>query len=321
MLNSLLRFFTGREIILYTRHRQTLPLINTETKKKYFFAEYTLLWKLTFPFGRNSSLRYRVMALFLYIVSPKYILDVNWIMKYHILFYVWCKKSGNSKYVVVQHGIYAAGIITEISHRFTKCDVMLCWSDYFKEVLSGYNQGKKTKFYVIGNPVYNQYDRSNFEYKKDIGNKILIAISPMGGERLKKLTEFKNNLEKMNFVVNIKEHPLQSIMEKPLTGFNKITGDLYSILTSDEYDIVMCDTSTSLLDAIFFKKYVMFFSPENTTIHYTDNIYSKHLRNFASEYKSVVTKQDLQSKLNISDQENLFNQLVSPGVNNLNMLN
>lgn len=321
MLNALVKLFTGKSIVLYSKHRQTSPLVNSITKSKFIFVDYLLFWKFTYIFGRNSTLRYRMMGMIISLISPKYILDINWITKMHTLFYVWCRKSKSSKFVVVQHGIYAAGIITDLPHRYTKCDIMLCWSEYFKEILSGYNKGKKVNFYVIGNTVYNEYDRNKFQYKETPGHKILIVISPMGGERLKALIEFKDNLEKMGFDVSLKPHPLQEVYESPIEGFKKVGGTLYSILSSDDYDIIMCDTSTSLLDAIFFKKYVMFFSPDNTTIHYTENIYSSHLKNFAKIYKTIGTAQELKDNLSIDSQEGLLNQLVSPGNNYLKMLN
>src|SRR5688500_6708095 len=126
MINSVFRFLFGKEIVLINRHRQTVPLLNSEWNRKNFvFIESIYFWRII-PFSSKSKAKYSIMFMILNLVSPRFIIDVNWISKWHSLYFLWCRRHSPSKFIVVQHGLYSAGIVTDAAHRYSKCQVMLC---------------------------------------------------------------------------------------------------------------------------------------------------------------------------------------------------
>jgi hypothetical protein len=317
MLNSIVRFLFKKEIILYNRHRQTIPIINEAWNREHFiFFEIIFLWRLI-PFSSKSKYKFRIMYGLLNLISPKFILDVNWISSWHSLYYLWCKKNSTSKFIVVQHGLYAAGVITDVAHRYSKCQIMLCWGAYFKELFESYNSGKRARFIIFGNTIYNREHRSFFQYVPTFTGNILLVPTGIKRERLEVLTRFKDKLEGLGFNVFLKEHNLQTRFFGKIDGFNKIQGDIYSILSEKNYDIVISDHSSCLLDAIYYKNNVLFFSPLLEDEYYYNNIYSDFLPNLALGYASMKSKNELYAFVDTKAQENLYQHLVSEGDNSL----
>ncbi|MFZ4057307.1 MAG: hypothetical protein ACOYKE_04185 [Ferruginibacter sp.] len=317
MINGVLKLFTGKELVIFVKHRNSIPLLNAENKKHYIFLDPFYLWKFSFLFGRNSKLRYKAMAVMLSILSPRFIIDINWISKQHSLYLAWCRKHSYCKFVVVQHGAYVAGLITDIPHRYAKCQVMLCWSNYFIDVLKNYNTGKQVKFLLFGNPPYNQYNRNEFNFPTTNGNKILVAPSLIKETRLTILLDFLQHLKNIGFDVYVKEHFFQPRYAQSIEGFNKVTGDFYSILKNHQYDIVITDVSSCMLDILCFKNKALYFSPAGEADYNSNNEYSKYLENLANCYKTISTKDALLQYINIEKQEALFQHLVYEGNNQL----
>ncbi len=317
MLGSITKFFFNKEIVLYNRHRQTLPIVhNASNKSDFLFFEIGRLWRFI-PVKSDNKWKFRCMYLLLSAIGPKYILDINWISSGHRLYDLWCRRNPGSRFVVVQHGSYVGGIVTDIPHRYAHCQVFLCWSDYFGDLFGRYNEGKPTDIRVFGNPVYNLTDRSPYQYRKPSGNRILLAPSGVKAERLVQLTAFKDRLEALGFVVDLKEHNFQTRKFEEIKGFNKISGDIYDILRTHAYDIVVSDHSSCLLDAIFFKNHVLFFSPESDMRAYYDNLYRRYLVNAASLLDQITSREALFDLLDTSAQEQLFSHFVAAGDNRL----
>lgn len=323
MISQLLKFVSGKELILCEIHRQTKPLKTMEAnRQKYIFVDPGLIWRATGVIGRRATNRFRLMAYILKIISPKYIISMNWLTKRDTLFYVWCKHNKKCKFIVVQHGAYIGGIITDISHQYAKCQVMLCWSDHFRNEFLKYNKAKGISFFLMGNTVYNQYDRSVLRYKNDVGKKILFAPSVILDQRREDLIDFMNRLAMSGCSVFLKEHGLQHVLSKAIDGFAKVEGDLYSLLLKQEYDLIVTDISTTMLDIIFFKNRAVYFSPiAGDKIFRYPNIYGQFLKNAAVDYTENASYEKLTEFVNIEAQEKLLAYLVRPGNNNLDILN
>lgn len=320
MLNKLIKLFFHKEIILYNRHRQTIPIVaNPENRSAYYFFEIQYLWKMI-PFSGKNKWKFRIMYQVLNLISPKYILDINWIGKWHSLYYLWCKRHPESKFVVVQHGSYVGGIVTDIPHRYTKCQVFLCWGNYFTNLFRAYNQGKRVTCFSFGNTVYNQSNRDQYAYGTTSGHRVLMVPSAIGGERLQRLTDFKDHLVTLGFSVDIKEHNYQSKLFEEIKGFNKITGDIYDILRKKTYDLVISDHSSCLLDAIYFKNKTLFFSPGGEVTEYSHNRYNDFMMNIALDFEKTTSPEAVFELVDIVAQEELFRFFISDGDNDLNNL-
>lgn len=254
------------------------------------------------------------MSLILSLFSPSYILDINWITRLHTLYFVWCTKR-NKKFVVLQHGSYVAGLITDIPHRYIKANLFLVWSGYFKNLIEHYNHGKKAQVKVFGNTVYNQYRRDDFSYTNRKGDKVLVVPSLIMGERLNEYNSLVEKLQQLGFAVTVKEHLYQGKRSEPIKASKKIGGDLFSILKKQEYDIIITDVSSAMNDIIFFKSNVIFFSPAGKENFFTENVYSMYLKNLALEIDKLVEKSFLYNYVDNGAQEKLLLQLAEPGNN------
>ena len=65
MVSSVVKVFTGREIIFFNPHRNSNPVLNKENKEKFIFLDPLYLWKATGVFGRKSKARYKAMSFLL----------------------------------------------------------------------------------------------------------------------------------------------------------------------------------------------------------------------------------------------------------------
>lgn len=319
MINKLINFLFKKEIILYTEHRQTLPLLqNKENRSGFFFINMSPLWKLI-PFRSYDKRKYRIMYLVLSIIHPKYIIDINWISPYNSLYKLWTKNNNNSKFVVIQHGSYVGGVVTDVAHRYTKCDIFLTWGEYFTKLFSHYNSGKKVEIINYGNTIYNGFNRDDFHYRETSKiQRILIAPSGVKDERLDAIYTLYKKLKELDFEVSIKLHNFQERRFGKIEGIPTDSRNPFAILKDQEYDLIVTDHSSLMLDAIFFKNKVLFFSKESSLMPaYTNNQYLKYLDNQIDNLLNVTTKEEVFSFLSIDKQERLLSSLVFVRSNSL----
>jgi len=243
------------------------------------------------------------------LIDPVSIIDINWTDKRHSLYFAWCKRKGK-KFIVIQHGIYYAGMMHDIKERYVKCTTHLVWGEHFKQMREKDNKGKNCEFIIYGNPVYNQYDRKQFTYKEQTGTNFLVAVSVIGGKRLRKLRAFLDKLVASGFTVTLKEHNLQSTKSIAIQGYRKSTENLYDLLKEQCYDYVITDVSSAMTDIIFFKNRTIYFSPEGDEDYQIHNVYEKYLVNIATRDGFFSDKKDLLNQISIDAQENLLNYLI-----------
>jgi hypothetical protein len=300
-------------VIIFHPHRNSSPFINEENRKKYVFVDPNWLWKFTFLFGRTSKLRDYATIWILNIINPKFIVDINWIAHIHTIYYVWCKKN-NKKFIVIQHGTYVGGVVTDAAHRFTKCQEFWVWSDYFKIMFSEKNKGKAVSYRIVGNPVYNNFDRDKFSYKSQLGKKILVAPSFVDSERFAAFEDLIKTLDKFGYEVVVKEHVQQSARYKSFDWKHKTNDSFYQILEKQLFDFVVTDVSSAMNDIIFFKNRALFFSPPSEKDFFVNNLYSNYLQNLNTLFANFQTgKLSLESFSDIIRQEDLLVQLAYIG--------
>jgi hypothetical protein len=312
MINTFINKITGKEIILFKLHRNSKPLLNGQNRNNYIFLDPWWLIKLTGLFGRNSRRRYRVLAFILTVIDPACIIDINWTARYHRTYYAWCSKRGK-KFIVLQHGAYHAGVLSDIREKYIGCNTFLVWGGHFKKLVESNNPGKAFDCIVFGNPVYNEVERDRLSYKKNPGNRLLVAVSVIKDERLEKLDHFLKQLAAAGFEVTVKEHNFQEKLSRPIEGFTKTTTGLYELLGSQEYDIVLTDVSSSMLDTILYKNRVVYFSPEGEDPVYTDNVYEKFMDNLAiyGRGETIYSVEDLYRFVDIDRQEELLHHMAA----------
>jgi hypothetical protein len=328
LINSTFKFITGKEIILYDKHRQTEPLVsNQHNKEKYCFINIGLIWNYI-PFKTSDKRKHRIMYFILNLIQPKYILSVNWISKRESLYKVWTANHSKSSFIVVQHGSYAGGLVTDIPHKYTKCDVFLTWGSYFVDQFKNYNAQKKVQIICFGNSKYNDLNRELYQYKNNKNNKILILPTALDKHNLIHLYSLLHKLKELHFEVVVKPHGKQgtelnsdNTLKYPvIEGVTTITGALYTIMEDNEYDFVISDHSTSLLDAIFFKNKVLYFDPNNLIKGYKTN-YSNYLVNLFDEYVKTPNKDRFYELISIDNQEALLNNMLYSGTNTIEAIN
>ena len=253
MLGPLLFYLFGRKLVLYNKHRQTFPIIHNEyNRKEYIFISDYWMWRYV-PFRSSSKWKYRIIYLILSFLSPHLILDINWINLKGGFYHLWAKKNRPSKFVVLQHGSYAGGIVTDIAHRYTHCDEFLTWGDYFTDYFEKANCHKSIKIKTFGNPVYNEVNRTDLNYPNlDDIKKVLIAPSAVPADRKREYISLLNNLAKTNLELWFKPHNMQ---EK--TGGVFDLPEAVQLYEGDNlwahFDFLITDISSLLLDACYFK--------------------------------------------------------------------
>lgn len=309
-----------REVILINKHRNTVPFINNINRSNFLFIDINLLIKPTRIFGKKTELRFFVLKLILNILKPKYILDFNWISIHNQFFLKWCKENRPSRFVVVQHGLYVGGVITDFSHRFPMCDLFLCWGDHTINELKKYNTNFIADILKWGNPIYNLYERKNFDYKLERNGTVLIAPSLVSGYRKIMFEELVKKLKSLGFQVEIKQHAFQSIKSNSLIDCSLSDVSAFEILMNQKFDIVFTDVSTLLVDSIFFKNNTLFFSPPDGLKEFVDNGYSCFLKNNFFYFTDWGSMDEVYSCINLIKQEELFEQFVYLGSNDLTLL-
>jgi len=325
LISQVIYFFTKKHIVLYDKHRHTLPLVTNEiNKRKFYFFDIAVIWKYI-PFKTSDKRKHRVMYFFLNLIKPKYILSMNWQTKRESLYMVWTTKHPKSKFIVIQHGSYVGGFVTDIPHRYTKCDVFLTWGAYFVDQFLKYNNRKKVQMVRFGNPIYNNFNREDFTYKNINSNKVLLLPTALDDQNLKQLYILIEKLNQFNFKVVVKTHAFQgndkfikdgTFKFPKIEGVNQIKSDLYTILKNNDYDFIISDHSSSLLDAVFFKNKVLYFDPNNKIKGYT-TYYSHFLPNLFEEDFTSLSKDRLYEFLSREKQEVLFESMIFKGTNTI----
>lgn len=324
MINLLVKRLLGKEIVFYAKHRQTHPLVNnTFNRRTYLFIESTTIWKYI-PFKNEDKRKHKIMYFILQCLRPKYIVSINWISRSENLFKVWTASNPGSKFIVVQHGAYVGGVVNNKPHKYTNCDIFLTWGPYFVKQFKKNNSHKKVEILNFGNPVYNQFDRSILEYRKEKTNKILLLPTALNNKDIQPFYNLIKRLLALNFKVVVKAHNRQgreknidgSLKYPVIVGVEMIEGDLSKILQMNDYDFIISDHSTSLLDAIFFKNKVIYFDPNNSSKGYTTN-YSIYLKNLYLENLLEINGNSLYHWINLEKQEELFENMITIGNNKL----
>lgn len=313
MINRVVKKITRKEIVFINRHRNSIPIIE-DNLDKYVFFDPGFLWRVMGIVGRRSKLRYRLMYMLLSLVQPVWIIEINWIEKLQSLYLVWANRH-NKQFIVLQHGIYYGGIMRDIDEKYVKCNIMLVWGDYFRDMFLENNRGKTLQCVSFGNPIYNQFERDLFNYPEGIGNRILLVPSYAKGHRYERFVFLIEKLLKLGFDVTVKEHYMQS---KKLESFqveecSKAEGDdfhLYRLLQSHKYDIVITDVSTAMTDIIFFKNRTIYFSPDFDGEDFNENIYNEYLSNLNDSIDGITSRSDIFSYLNVESQEKLLKRLI-----------
>ncbi|MHB2153621.1 hypothetical protein ACX8XN_04395 [Calditrichota bacterium GD2] len=325
MLNYIIKIIFKKHIVLISKHRQTLPIIkNNINRKTFIFISEKYLWRLI-PIPSKFKIKYKLVYFILNIINPKIILTINWISKWESLYKVWTKNHPESKFIVVQHGSYFGGIVTDVKHRYTKCDVFLTWGNYFTKIFKNYNKRKNVKIISFGNPIYNQFERNMIKLKNNNTSKILLIFTAIKSDDINYYYHLINLLKQLNFDVYLKMHNFQGkkikinkkeIYYPEILNVKKIDFDTIKILNENNFDFIISDISTVLLDAIFFKNKVIYFAPSEK--YYKINTkYSEYLENLYFKIDKIKEKKDIYKFINVEAQENLLNELVILGDNNL----
>ncbi len=218
-------------------------------------------------------------------------------------------KRYNVKLVAVQHGFYTGGHISNRFpegrwHKMARCTHFWIWSDCIKgEVVEN-----RANFMVNGNPWYNKFFDSRQPYRK-IERVETILILPTNfekteGKKVEKLVHLVRILTTSGFKVSIKFHHLNEIFPQ-MEHVNILENiDLYSVLLKQEFDLVIADHSTTLLDALFFNNFVSF-----CNFHQSSNtLYEKFLGELNVEFIEDEMIKIISSK-RIEQQTNFLNYL------------
>jgi hypothetical protein len=321
LINYLSKLSIGKEIILYDKHRQIEPLVSDyKNKTKYWFFNIGFIWNII-PYKTSDKRKHKVMYVILSCIQPKYIISMNWLTQRESLYKVWTARHSKSKFIVMQHGAYVGGIVTDIPHKYTKCDIFLTWGPFFVEQFTFYNTSKKVKIVNFGNSIYNQFNRTNFSYKEQISKKVLLVPTALDNININILYTLINRLKELYFEVEVKAHAYQGRstvgIEYPnFHGVTLVKGQLYEILQKSDYEFVISDHSSSLLDAIFFKNKVLYFDPNNNSKGYRTN-YSNYLINLHDKDFVNIERDDFFDLINIENQEALFANMITCGNNEI----
>jgi hypothetical protein len=243
------------------------------------------------------------------LLRPDFIIGCNWITDAQKMCYEYSRKS-NCRFLVMQHGSYVGGIVTVDNHKYVQCDKFLVWGEYFKEMFDAYNQSRTKDILVFGNPIYNSLPRSTFQFPRRI-EKILVALSFMDDEKLISYEEIFNLVRQKYPDVCVKYHNHQKRKFR-CAGICEIKGSFGSIV--NDFDLLIVDHSTVLLDAVFFKKNVVFVKHPDLE----KTIYDQFLKNRFNTLKSGSFS--FEELIDQPAQEKLFQYMVTLKDNDLETL-
>jgi hypothetical protein len=273
-----------KPILLYTKHRQTVPILQ-ENENDFILIDFDRIWKYLRIFGKTNTSKLRVKAyyLILKILKPAIILDINWIGRVAIIHHVYSKKN-TVKLIAVQHGFYTGGYISTRFpegrwHKMARSTHFWIWSEYIRaEVIENH-----ANFIVKGNPLYNSYSSFVRPYREiEKVQSILILPTAFEKNETHKLFKLNNLIQKLvaaGYQTYVKLHPMNEICPdlSNVTVLNDV--NLYTILYRQEFDLIIADHSTTFLDALFFNNYVSFCNFHNSP----DTLYERFLGEFDME--------------------------------------
>jgi hypothetical protein len=200
----------------------------------------------------------------------------------------------------MQHGAYVGGIVADNNHKYMRCDKFLVWGEYFKKLFKSYNKQRHNDILVFGNPIYNSISRTRFKYPSNI-DQILIALSYMDDEKLASYARVFKQLCRKHTKIFIKYHN-QQIRKFEHESNKEIKGNFASIV--NQFDLIIVDHSTVLLDAIFFKKNVIFINFDRRETVY-DQFLKNHFNTLEGDSFSLKALVDQKA------QEELFHYMIS----------
>lgn len=305
-------------MVLYNYHRQTIPLVlEEENKRRYIFLKDAFLWRFI-PFKSSNKIKFKIIYSILLFLKPAIILDINWINFKGAVYHLWAKKNRPSKFIVLQHGSYIGGIVTDNAHKYAHCDIFLTWGEFFSDQFKMYNYGKEMEVLTFGNSVLNGVDRSKLSYKKAQDRKVLIAPSGIKGSRLKAVYNLTNRLEDYGFEVFFRQHRFQKSRFQDLNKSIKLDDrPLKEIFLSLDYDFIVSDHSSLMLDAIYSKNRVVFFSAPGEITEYLNNNFTQYLSNIYYGIDEVNSIEDIYAMPNEVKQEMLLDSMIYKGNNQL----
>ena len=304
MFNQFIFFLFNKQIIIYENHRNVAPLLNNFNKHKFIFISANPIWKILTVLG-NRKLRDKAVLMVLKIINPIAILSMNWVSNRQHIYYVFAKQKRRD-FIVVQHGSYVGGIITDEAHKYAQCTIMLCWSSFFVTTFKQLNPFAITRFIEYGNPVYNMYDRDNFGYTNTPINSILLLPTYMKENHVvERFKDFYHKLVSLGFTVVVGQHNYQKRFN-PLGGVVVTDTTSLELLKAKKFDLIISDHSSALLDAIFFKNKILYF---NADVENTQNKYSQFLENMASLKTDAISRDMITNLIHIKNQEALFKEL------------
>ncbi len=268
--------------------------------------------------------RRKIYVFLLNIIKPYLILDVHWLSEPSKIHWIWDKLNGNkSKFIVIQHGIYTGGTIIRLFDETNpRTYNFWVWSEYFKNQFSQIfnEQGKFVNIKVLGNPVYNKIDRNQWNYNLNSNIKSIL-ISPTESNSVQAFwyKKFIYYLLDNQIEVHLKLHNFQDVsyfsgVENLITKMN-----IYDLLKSNSFDLIVSDVSTVLLDAIFYKNAVLYFQPfENDDEFILKNVYVEFLNNYFIDFRDCNFDIDeIENYVQLESQELLFSKLVYTGTNSI----
>lgn len=204
--------------------------------------------------------------------------------------------------------------------KIARCDIMLCWGAFSLKEFLRHNPSSETHFVKWGNPVYNSLERSRFKYKAGQGKRVLLCPSFVSEDRIYSYEALIQHMTRIGLDVSVKEHNFQPKRARSLQGATTIETELVQLLRAQNFDLVISDHSTALIDAIFFKNNVLLFAPPGPSPAYNANGYTRRLINCHRVFQSWKTLRDVAACVDISSQEKLLDDMVCQGSNDLMML-
>ena len=312
-----------KRLVLYNKHRNLLPIVEYNTNE-YYFINLITCWKLTYPLQLFINYKYRKIA-FLWMLrylNPLYILDVHWISDISKICWYYDRKFGKKKkFIVVQHGVYTGGKIKRsFNENFPYTNNFWVWSKFYQDNFFNIFKEKNLNINIkiFGNPVYNHINRELFAYQniKEI-NRVLIAPTALNMEYAKCLKELISKLNELQIEVNLKFHNFQNLSYFEEFKHLFVIDNAFDLIQSSDYEAIICDVSTLLLDTICFKKNVIYFQPILGIESFeTTTVYDKYLENLFYYFRNDNFGQGVLKKLiNQEKQEDLFEFLAGSGNN------
>lgn len=277
-----------------------------------------------FKYFGSVKLRRKIYYFIINLINPFLILDVHWLSEPSKIHWHWDKLKGNrSKFIVIQHGVYTGGSISDkFDERHPQTSNFWVWSEYYKDQFSQIfqNKGKLVNIQVFGNTLYNAFNRNDFEYKEIHKiESILIAPTKLNDQQSFWYNKLIQYLTSQHCNVVLKFHNYQDLNLFDQVQ-NLISEDsLTNLLKHSSNNLVISDVSTVLLDSIFFKKPVIYFQPfelgdENSSI--LSNVYSENLNNYFLDFKEGnFDFNQIQEYIQLDAQEMIFSKLVYSGTN------